>query len=92
MDKQQIETQGHRALVAEHCALTERVAQMEERLAQLEYLLSEEIMRSLLSEPGARLSAADATSMPYPCAVMAGVTADSWQNGGWVTQYAAAVE
>jgi hypothetical protein len=100
MDKTQIELNGHRALVEDHCLLVARVQTLEARVAELEYLWSEEIMRQLLTERSVppNDSAADPYSPavfdPNPIAVKptGGVIADSWQKDGWVTQYVAAVE
>jgi hypothetical protein len=68
----EIETQGHRALVLDHCqlakrvqvlvelemALAETVTLLEGRIAEVEYLLSEEIMANL-TPPDVRETVAD---------------------------------
>jgi hypothetical protein len=59
MDKTQIETQGYRQLVTDHCSLVARVVNLEMRIAELEYLLSEELMRSLATPADLRETVAE---------------------------------
>lgn len=53
MDRRtQIELDGHRALVADHCELVDLVAQLEERIAKMEDLLSRKRLRCAVESTG----------------------------------------
>jgi hypothetical protein len=102
-DRTQIETEGYRKLIADHCELADRVAQMaiadhcvadrvaqmEERIALLEYLLSEEVMGSLVTPAELRAAVAEIKLSPSTATQNQTFT---WLDGDVWSQYCAAVD